>query len=68
MSNANVSTVSPVALGVGSIEENSLDLPSLINLARNEPLLLLTADGEEFVVAAVDDFEQEVELVSPASG
>jgi PHD/YefM family antitoxin component YafN of YafNO toxin-antitoxin module len=43
------------------IEETPLDLPQLISLARQEPLLLLTAGGEEFVVAVADDFEQEVE-------
>jgi hypothetical protein len=43
------------------IDENSHDLASLINLARQESLLLLTAGGEEFVVALADDFEQDVE-------
>jgi PHD/YefM family antitoxin component YafN of YafNO toxin-antitoxin module len=44
-----------------NLEENQLDLPSVIDLARHEPLLILTAGGEEFVVAVADDFEQEVE-------
>ncbi len=43
------------------IEETPLDIAGLISLARKEPLLLLTAGGEEFVVAVADDFEQEVE-------
>jgi hypothetical protein len=43
------------------LEETPLDLLSVINLARREPLLLLTPLGEEFVVALADDFEQEVE-------
>ena len=30
-------------------------------MARREPLLLLTADGQEFFVALADDFEKEVE-------
>lgn len=43
------------------LDETPLELLSLINLARREPLLLLTAGGEEFVVALADDFDQEVE-------
>jgi hypothetical protein len=41
--------------------EVKLDLDSAINLARQEPLLLLTADGQEFFMAPADTFEQEVE-------
>jgi hypothetical protein len=43
------------------LDEVQLDLDSAINLARNEPLLLLTADGQEFFMTLADDFEQEVE-------
>jgi hypothetical protein len=43
------------------LDEVKLDLDSAINLARNEPLLLLTADGQEFFMSLADDFEQEVE-------
>jgi hypothetical protein len=35
----------------------------VINLARNEPLLLLTADGQEFFMTLADDFEPEVETL-----
>jgi len=31
-----------------------------MKLAEPEPLLLLTADGREFVLSLADDFEQEV--------
>jgi PHD/YefM family antitoxin component YafN of YafNO toxin-antitoxin module len=43
-------------------------LDALIELARREPVLLLTQDGEEFCLAEADDFEKEVELLrsSPA--
>ncbi len=43
------------------LDGSSHDLMSLIDEARKEPLLLLTASGEEFVVAVADDFEREVE-------
>jgi hypothetical protein len=45
------------------LDEVQLDLYSAINLARNEPLLLLTADGQEFFMTLADDFEQEVETL-----
>jgi PHD/YefM family antitoxin component YafN of YafNO toxin-antitoxin module len=45
------------------LDETRQDLISLINLARQEPLLLLTAGGEEFVIALADDFELEVEAL-----
>jgi hypothetical protein len=45
------------------LDEVKLDLDSAINLARNEPLLLLTADGREFLMTLADDFEQEVETL-----
>jgi hypothetical protein len=50
------------------LEEANLDLESAINLARKEPLLLLTADGQEFFLTLADDFEREVESLrqSPA--
>jgi len=41
--------------------EVKIDLDSAISLARHEPLLLLTADGQEFFMALADTFEQEVE-------
>ncbi len=43
------------------VSEGKVDLDSVINLARKEPLLLMTADGKEFFVALADDFEAEVE-------
>jgi hypothetical protein len=44
------------------------NLETVINLARQEPVLLLTADGREFLLAEADDFDEEVESLrrSPA--
>ena len=38
-------------------------LQELLHLAREENLILRTIDGKEFLLAEVDDFEQEVALV-----
>lgn len=46
-----------------NLEEEKLDLEAVIQLARQEPVVLLTADGREFVLAEADDFEQEVEAL-----
>ena len=43
------------------LDGNKQDLASLIKLAKEEPILLLTADGEEFIIAPADDFDLEVE-------
>jgi PHD/YefM family antitoxin component YafN of YafNO toxin-antitoxin module len=43
--------------------EEKLNLEALLNLARKEPVVLLTADGKEFVLAEADDFEREVEAL-----
>lgn len=50
------------------VEEEKLDLQAAIDLARKEPVVLLTADGKEFVLAEADDFDREVEALrgSPA--
>ena len=50
------------------LAQQKLELEELINLARQEPVLLLTPGGEEFCLAEVDDFEKEVEALrnSPA--
>jgi hypothetical protein len=43
------------------LDEAKPDLDSVIDLARKEPLLLLAADGQEFLLSLADDFEKEVE-------
>jgi PHD/YefM family antitoxin component YafN of YafNO toxin-antitoxin module len=44
-----------------NLAEEPLDLPALLNMAGQEPVLLLTPDGKEFVLIEADDFEREVE-------
>ena len=43
-----------------NLKDETLDLETVINLARKETVVLLTPDGKEFVIAAADDFDQEV--------
>ena len=38
-------------------------VPELLNIASEDNVLLRTADGREYVLAEVDDFEREVERV-----
>ena len=46
-----------------NLEKEKLDLYAVIDLAGKETIVLLTADGREFVVAQADDFEREVETL-----
>ena len=43
------------------LDTTKVDLDSVIDMARQEPVLLLTADGQEFFLSLADDFEKEVE-------
>jgi len=45
------------------LAQHKLDIEQILELARQGPVLLLTADGEEFCVAEADDFEREVEAL-----
>jgi hypothetical protein len=45
------------------LAQHKLDVEQLLALARQGPVLLLTAEGEEFCVAEVDGFEKEVEAL-----
>ena len=38
-------------------------MEEVIQLARKEPVLLLTSDGKEFLIFEADDFEREVETL-----
>jgi hypothetical protein len=38
-------------------------LPELLNLASEDNVILRTADGKEYLLAEVDEFEREVALV-----
>ena len=44
-----------------NLAEEPLDLAAVLTLAGQEPVLLLTPDGKEFVLTEADDFEREVE-------
>jgi hypothetical protein len=46
-----------------NLAEATLDITDLIILAQQEPILLLTANGQEFLLAEADDFEREVALL-----
>ena len=46
-----------------NLKDEKLDLETVINLARKETVVILTSDGKEFVIAAADDFEQEVDAL-----
>ncbi len=45
------------------LEKEKLDLAAVIKIARQEPVLLVTSDGEEFCIAEADDFDKEVEAL-----
>ena len=45
------------------LAKENIDLEAIINLARREPVLLLTSDGQEFCIAEADDFEAEVDAL-----
>jgi len=51
-----------------NLTEEKPDLQAVIDLARKEPVILLTPDGKEFVLAEADDFDREVDALraSPA--
>jgi PHD/YefM family antitoxin component YafN of YafNO toxin-antitoxin module len=46
-----------------NLEDGKIDLAEAIDLARQEPLLLVTPTGQEFVLAEADDFDREVETL-----
>ena len=46
-----------------NLSEETISLEQLLSLARQEPVLLLTSEGEEFCLAEADDFEKEVDVL-----
>ena len=44
-----------------NLNEAKPDLDAVLDRARQEPLLLRTADGQEFFLTLADNFEEEVE-------
>lgn len=45
------------------LSDGGLELQDLLRLASENNLILRTVDGQEFVLAEIDDFEKEIELV-----
>ena len=45
------------------LDKERHNLDEVINLARNEPVILLTSDGREFFVSEADDFEKEIDAL-----
>jgi hypothetical protein len=43
---------------------NTSNLNEILALAVEETIIIKTADGKEFLLAEIDDFSQEIELVS----
>ena len=46
-----------------SLQDEQIELDALLAIAGKEPVMLLTADGRQFVLAEADDFEQEVAIL-----
>ena len=43
------------------LAQRAIDLPHLLELAQAGPVVVLTPDGREYVLAEANDLEQEVE-------
>ncbi len=46
------------------ITTNTSNINEILALAVKETVIIKTADGKEFLLAEIDDFSQEIELVS----
>ncbi len=46
-----------------NLTSHPTSVPDLLNMARKEPVLVTTEDGESFLVSPADDFESEVQLL-----
>ena len=45
------------------LAQQEMDLSQALELAQAGPLILIAADGREYVLAETDDFDREVELL-----
>ena len=45
------------------VTEDSLNLEAILNLASEENILLETLEGRDFVLAEIDNFDREFELI-----
>ena len=44
-----------------NLAEQPIDITHVLELAQEGPVVLLTADGREYILAEADDFDREVE-------
>jgi hypothetical protein len=49
-----------ISMKVISVTDSQNDINALLDQAREEDIVLQTADGTEFIVSAVDDFDLEI--------
>jgi hypothetical protein len=45
-----------------TVSERAKEINALLEQARQENLILKSADGSEFILAEIDDFDREIEL------
>jgi len=45
------------------LEKEDVELSQIFNFAQEEPVLLVTDDGREFILSQADDFDTEVEAL-----
>ena len=45
------------------LSRQGLSFPDIITLANHENLIVKTPEGREFLVAEVDDFDREIQLI-----
>jgi hypothetical protein len=45
------------------LQKEKFELSQLFDTARSEPVLLLTPDGDEFILSHADEFDDEVEAL-----
>ena len=46
-----------------NVSSSSFSINELLDMAKREPLLVKTKDGESFVISPTDEFDSEVELL-----
>jgi PHD/YefM family antitoxin component YafN of YafNO toxin-antitoxin module len=46
-----------------TVQLKTINSPQIFALARQEPVLIVTDTGEEFILTRADDFETEVEAI-----
>lgn len=46
-----------------NLTDQAMNVADVLELAREGPVVLLTTDGKEYILAEADDFDREVELL-----